>query len=218
MDIITFLLMIELCLIISFLIPAVSAFPVGPWYASAGGLTFTSTFPFPGVPLREGVRRIHTLEHLLNVTVHQGKGVGFSRYMEITGVSQPHRYGDDHVTVGVQCKIRGVDQTIFLIGRPKDKRSSTIMCVRDGTQRMMVDLRVSRLLYEEGHSLTARCTYLRARRAIDHDMDPVLRYIRIFGRHPTLRAPEHPNLQWYRRLVLGLDRFSEDDGYENILD
>lgn len=215
MDIIGFLLMIELCFIISFLVPSVSAFPVGPRYA-AGGLTFTSTFSFPGVPLREGVRRIHTLEHLLNITAHQGRGAGFSRYMDIVGVSQPRRYGD-HVTVSVQCKIKGVEQTIFVIGRPKDKHSSTFMCVRDGTQRTMVDLRVSRLLYEEGHSLTARCTYLRARRVIDHDMDPVMRYIRIFGRHPSLEASEHPNLQWYRRMVLGLGRVSDDDD-EMILD
>jgi len=179
----------------------VDAFPVG----CCTGLSFTTSFRFPGIPFREGVRHIHTLEHLQNVTAEGGKGVPF---FTIERVSQPQRYGD-HVTTCVQCKVRGHQQTIYMLGRPEAPESSTFMCVQDGTQRAVMNLRVGRLPYEaDGHRLTISCTYLRAPRLYDRDMEPVLRFLRFFekrmrwqrGAHDQL----HGNLQWYRRMVLGL--------------
>ncbi len=190
MDVVQFLLVLELCFIISFLFPAVSAF--------SGPVTYTSTVPFPGVPLREGIRRIHTLEHLENLPSPGGS----QRYFEILSVSQPCRYGD-HVTTSVECRVKGIPQTLYILGRPRDRQSSTVMCVRDGTQCVVVDLRVSPLVYQDGHSLMTRCTFLRCVRACDRDMEPVMRYLRFFRERPPL-PPERANLQWYRRLVLGL--------------
>lgn len=183
------------------LIPVVDAFPVG----NCMGLSFTTSFRFPGTPVREGIRHIHTLEHLENVTF----GVrDASPFFAIQRVSQPQRYGD-HVTTCVQCKVKGYPQTIYIISRPCAPESSTFMCVQDGTQRAVMNLRVGRLPNEvNGHTLTVSCTYLRGQRIYDRDMEPVLRFLRFFEKRMQWQGggmrPAHANLQWYRRMVLGL--------------
>ena len=182
-------------------IPAVHAFPVG----CCTGISFTTSFSFPGIPLREGVRHIHTLEHLENITMAGCRG---EPYFSIQGVSQPQRF-DDHVTAGVHCKVRGYPQTIYMLGRPEAPQSSTFMCVQDGTQRAVMTLRVSRLHHQfDGHRLMMTCTYLRGPRVHDRDMQPVLRFLRFFEKRMRwqgdCRGQPHANLQWYRRMVLGL--------------
>lgn len=183
------------------MVPVVSGFPIG----CCTGLSFTTSFRFPGIPLREGTRHIHTLEHLENITLAGCEGVP---YFKVERVSPPQRYGD-HVTTCVQCKVKGYPQTIYMLGRPAAPDSSTFMCVQDGTQRAVMTLRVGGLPRdEEGHRLTISCTYLRGPRLYDRDMEPVLRFLRFFEKRMrwqggTQRVP-HANLQWYRRMVLGL--------------
>lgn len=181
--------------------PVVGGFPVG----CCTGLSFTTSFRFPNIPLREGMRHIHTLEHLENVT---SVGPDVVPYFVIQRVSQPQRYGD-HVTTSVQCKVKGCPQTIYMIGRPGAPESSTFMCVQDGTQRAVMNLRVGRLPHEaDGHRLTVSCTYLRGTRLFDRDMEPVLRFLRFFEKRMRWQrggvGSPHANLQWYRRMVLGL--------------
>lgn len=196
-----FVLVVLLGEVILHLIPEAGAFPIG----CCTGLSFTTSFRFPGIPVREGMRHIHTLEHLENITL---AGCDSVPYFSIQRVSQPQRYGD-HVTACAQCKVKGYPQTIYLLGRPEAPESSTFMCVQDGTQRAVMTLRVGRLPHdEEGHRLTVSCTYLRGTRLFDRDMEPVLRFLRFFEKRMRWqggpqRAP-HANLQWYRRMVLGL--------------
>jgi hypothetical protein len=177
-------------------------------------LSFSSSFKFPNVPLREGVRHIHTLEHLENITLI-GSPVP---YFDIQRVSQPQRYGD-HVSVCVHSKVKGCDQTIYMIARPEAPESCTFMCVQDGTQRAMMQLRVAPLQREDGHRLTVSCTYIRGPRLFDRDMEPVMRFLRFFEQHMKRQSPNtvgtiaavpgqrrgpYTNLLWYRRMVLGL--------------
>ena len=200
-----FLLLVCACLseILVQLIPAVEAFPVG----CCAGLSFTTSVRFPGISVGEGVRHIHTLEHLQNITDARCKNVPF---FSIQRVSPPQRYGD-HVTVCAQCKVMGIPQTIYMLGRPEAPASSSFMCVQNGTQRAVVTLRVTPLPYEaDGHRLTMACTYLRAARLYDRDMEPVMRFLRFFEKRVRWKgnshAPSpHANLLWYRRMVLGLD-------------
>lgn len=203
-----FFLFLAVCAMVSHLVPAVSGFPLGPVCgASSCGISFSSQMNFPGVSLHEGVRRIHTLEHLENITVPPG-------YFEIQRVSQPHRYGS-HVTACAHCRVGDAPQTVYVMGRPDAPQSCTIMCVQDGTQRAVISLRASPLPYEDaakGHRLTVICTYFRGARVYDRGMEPVLRFLRFFGRRGGGCGGEHANLQWYRRMVLGLG------GSESALD
>ena len=189
-------------------IPEVSAF---------SGLSFGSTFRFPNVPLREGIRHIHTLEHLENITTTASRNSRpLPHYFDIQRVSQPQRYGD-HVSVCVHTKVRGYPQTIYMLSRPDHPETCTFMCIQDGTQRAMVQLRVGRLSHQfEGHRLLVSCTYFTGPRVFDRDMEPVMRFLRFFEHRmkppvvsaaagaPT-RGRLHANLQWYRRMVLGLE-------------
>lgn len=188
------------------LIPVISSFPLGPLHGAApSGFFFSSQLSFPGVALREGIRRIHTLEHLENITSP-------AKFFYIQHVSQPRRYGD-HVTTCVQCSIEGVSHAVYMIGRPHAPQTCTIMCVRDGTQRAVVTLRATQFAYEEsgvGHRVTVGCTLFRGTRVYDRGMEPIMRFLRSFERRQAsarsvATCGERANLQWYRRMVLGLD-------------
>jgi hypothetical protein len=171
-------------------IPAVSAFP---------SATFSSVYHFPGVSVAEGNRRVHSPEHLLNATAF---GRRVSPYFALDTVSQPQRRGE-YATLSMACRVDGVAHTVYMIGHGGGVGGSTYMCVRNGTQRVMIRLRVSPLPYTApGHCLTVSCTYFSGVRACDRDMEPILRFMRFFRGH-SRPANEHANLQWYRRMVLG---------------
>ena len=193
-------------------VPVVSAFPVAPLHGT--GLSFGSSFLFPNVPLREGIKHIHTLEHLENITTTTtSRSSRFPHYFDIQRVSQPQRYGD-HVSVCVHTKVRGYPQTIYMLSRPDRPETCTFMCIQDGTQRAMVQLRVGPLK-ERGHRLLVNCTYFAGPRTFDRDMEPVMRFLRFFEHRMKFPVPctveenrggPHANLQWYRRMVLGLEK------------
>lgn len=191
------------------LIPESSAFPV-LHMTGGSAISFANTFRFPTVPLREGRRHIHTLEHLENITTPLSR----VPYFDIVRVAQPQRYGD-HVSVCVHSKVKGYPQTIYMLASPDTPSSATFMCVQDGAQRAMVQLCASRLAGEpKGHCLTVNCTYFTGPRVFDRDMEPVLRFLRFFEKRmrwqiqdaglPS-RGEQRANLLWYRRMVLGLD-------------
>jgi hypothetical protein len=186
------------------LIPGIAAFP---FHAGCTSISFANTFRFPAIPLREGMRHIHTLEHLQNITSPTDK----PPYFDIQGVGQPQRYGD-HVSVCVRTKVKGYPQTIYMLARPEHPETCTFMCVQDGVQRAMMQLRVSSAGTPpcSGHRLWVEYTYFTGPRTFDRDMEPVLRFLRFFDKRmrwqgTPLRAAQHPNLLWYRRMVLGLD-------------
>lgn len=186
-------------------VPEVSAFPM---HAGCTSISFANTFCFPNIPAKEGVRHIHTLEHLQNVT----SPLHLPPYFDIQHVAQPQRYGG-HVSVCVHSKIKGYPQTIYMLARPDHPESCTFMCVQDGAQRAMMQLRVTPLgipAYSTGHRLSVNCTYFTGPRTFDRDMEPILRFLRFFDKRMRwqgmpLRAAQHPNLLWYRRMVLGLE-------------
>lgn len=195
------------------LIPEIAAaFSAAPrFHQGCTGISFTNSFRFPGVPLKEGIRHIHTLEHLENITLsqhHTQDGAQTkSTYFDIQHVAQPQRYGD-HVSVCVHCKVRGYPQTIYMLSRPESPDSCTFMCVQDGAQRAMIQLRASRMHQGEGHRLNMSCTYFIGPRVFDRDMEPVMRFLRFFEKRMRWQGGSyatHPNLLWYRRMVLGLD-------------
>jgi hypothetical protein len=207
MDPTFFFIVLGLCIaVVNHLIPAISAFPLGP---ALTGLTVVSTFSYPGVPYQEGVRRVHTLEHLTSLNVSR-RGCRLP-YFDIHAVAPPRRFGD-HVTIRVSCRVDGCNNTIIMIAKPEDPGSSAFMCVRDGVQLAVIRLRFIPTTYlDGGHRLTVTCVYPRGARALDRAMEPILRFMRFFRR---LGQPdkEHANLQWYRRMVLGL----EDSDREHV--
>jgi hypothetical protein len=178
------------------------------------GVSFSNTFRFPNVPLLDGIRHIHTIEHLENITlpVSAGGQAPCHHYFDIQRVAQPQRYGD-HVSVCVHCSVKGSPQTLYMLARPEAPESCTIMCVRNGSQQAMVHLRVGALPFsEQGHRLQMECTYFIGARLLDRDMEPTFRFLRFFekrlrwqGLQVAARQPQsHANLLWYRRMVLGL--------------
>lgn len=200
MDPTFFALALGLCIaVVNLLVPAVSAFPLGP---GPIGLTSVSTFSYPGIPYREGIRRIHTPEHLTSLNV-SNRGRRYPLF-DIHAVSQPCRYGD-HVTIRLLCEMEGINHTVFMIARPEDPGSSMVMCVRDGVQRAVIRLRSMPTTYlDGGHRLTVTCVYPRGPRVLDRAMEPIMRFMRFFGRRGQ-PDKEYANLQWYRRMILGLD-------------
>lgn len=196
-----------LAVMVVFLLPMeCSAFHLG-----CTGISFSNTFRFPGVPLREGIRHIHTIEHLENITLPATACPGGGKpYFEIQRVAQPQRYGD-HVSVCVHCSVKGAQQTIYMLAQPETPETCTIMCVRNGSQQAMVQLRVASLPNTpEGHRLMVECTYFTGARLLDRDMEPTFRFLRFFEKRLRWQGmgacpgKQHANLMWYRRMVLGL--------------
>lgn len=194
-----------------FNIPECSAFSFVPaFHSGCNSMSFGNRFRFPTVPLSEGIRHIHTLEHLENITFGTFTQGSSAPYFEIQRVAQPQRIGN-HVSVCVHCKVRGYPQTVYMLARPEAPERSTFMCLQDGVQRAMVQLHVSGIPYEStGHRLTMDCTYYSGPRVLDRDMEPILRFLRFFEKrvrwHPKEPAESagQANLLWYRRMVLGL--------------
>lgn len=173
--------------------------------SSSSSMTFGHTYRFPTIPYSEGVRHIHTLEHLQNISARRPGQRNGTPYFRIERVAPPVRYGD-YVSVAVHCRVMGKPQTVCVLSRPGMENTSTYMCLQDGVQLAMIQLRVSEL-GAKGHTLAVETTYFSRRRLLDAALEPVMRFLRFFGASSRRRGPgvvRHPNLMWYRRMVLGL--------------
>jgi hypothetical protein len=178
------------------------------FHRGLSAMSFTSSFRFPDVPLRDGIRHIHTLEHLENITWPYDRSRSPKPYFSIDSVAQPQRYGEQ-ITTCVQARVRDSPLTLYMLSRPSSPSACTYMCVQGGCQRALVELRVAAL--GSGHRLALNCTYFTGPRVFDRDMEPVLRFLRFFEKRmrwhgaPTPREPR-ANLMWYRRMVLGQEK------------
>jgi len=177
-----------------------SSSPVG----AGTSMTFGHTYRFPSIPYSEGVRHIHTLEHLQNISARRASESNGSPYFRIESVAQPVRYGE-YVSVAAHCRVMGLPQTVCMLSRPGMENTSTYMCLRDGVQMAMIQLKVSEL-GARGHTLAVETTYFSRRRLLDSALEPVMRFLRFFesSRHRKPGVVLHPNLMWYRRMVMGL--------------
>lgn len=181
--------------------PAVRAFPA---YLPPTGHTVSSSFRFPTIPFQDGLRHIHTLEHLESIA---------SQYFRIHRVGQPVRYGD-FVTVTADCLIQGGHHTICVLARPEQNHTCTYMCLQGAAQRAQIQLRV-RPSKREGHILTMDTTYYTGKRVLDRDLRPTMNFLNFFEektKRQGLPFTPHPNLLWYRRMVLGLPYVDREGG------
>lgn len=191
-------LWIQFFLLLILSIPSVGAFPAS--YVPPTGHTVTSSFRFAKIPYRDSVRHIHTLEHLESISAGE--------YFRIARVCQPTRYGR-FVTLSTECVIQGVNHTICLLSRPEQNNTCTYMCLQGSLLRAQVQLQVRPCNRSGGHVLTMETTYFSGRRVLDRNIAPTVRFLAFFediakNRPANLRAlNQHPNLQWYRRIVLG---------------
>jgi hypothetical protein len=175
-----------------FWVPAVGAFPA---YIPPTGHTVSSSFRFPGISYNDGLRHIHTLEHLETIA---------SEYFRINRASQPVRYGD-FVTLSADCLIQGMDHTICMISRPDQNHTSTYLCLKGASQLAQIRLRVHQAK-KVGHILTMETTYYSGKRVLDRNLGPTRHFLSFFEektKYQGLQCKPHPNLQWYRRMVLG---------------
>ena len=191
---------------IGLLPPAVRAFPLP---ASSLPYTVSSSFRFSSIPYHDAVQHIHSPEHLETIQ-------NLPRdYFRIRRVAQPVRYGD-FVTVSADCLIQNIPHTLCLLARPDQNSSCTYMCLQGAVQRAEISLRVrpnNKQGHNQGHILTMETTYFaRGRRVLDNYLDPTIHFLAHFENRthsePILPSPPafkpHPNLLWYRRMVLGL--------------
>lgn len=165
--------------------PAVRALVTPPF-------TVSSSFRFPTVQYCDAVRYIHTPEYLET----------FPDYFRIRRVAQPIRYGN-FVTVTIDCHIQSLPHTLILMANPEANSTCTYMCFQAGIRRGEVSLSARRL--SKGHALTMDTTYFsRARRVVDTYLQPTVGFLARFGNSSVIQPTPHANLQWYRRMVLGL--------------
>lgn len=167
--------------------------------------TVSSSFMFPTVPLRDAIQYIHTPEYLQSI-LHLAP----PNYFQIQRVSPPIRYGE-FATVSMSCLIRSVPHHVVMLSRPDQNHSCTYMCFHDGMRLGEVHLRArpnDRFPSDRGHVLAIDTTYFsRSKRLVDSYLDPTLGFISKFenaSRADRNDFKPHPNLQWYRRMVLGL--------------
>lgn len=177
---------------------------------SAPPFTVTSSFRFPTVPLRDAVQYIHTPEHL-ETSLPLQPLAATQDYFRIRRVSQPIRYGE-YVTVSLDCLIRSVPHTLVMLSRSDQNHTCTYMCFHDGFRLGEIHLSVrqnNKFPSSQGHILSMQTTYFsKSRRLIDSYLQPTVGFITHFenathvGQKDALKP--HANLQWYRRMILGL--------------
>ena len=170
-------------------VPLVNSFPYYPPVPT----TVSTCFRFPGLSVADGIRNIHTLELLETI----GKD-----YFRISHVSPPVRYGD-FATVSLKCAVHGHNHTILMLSQPDQIHVSSVICLRDNVPSASFTLKVTKS-GKAGHFLNMESTYYCSKRVIDRDLKPLMRFL-IFLEDRTRRqsALLHPNLSWYRRMVLG---------------
>jgi hypothetical protein len=169
--------------------------------------TVTSSFRFPTIPYQHAVHHIHTPEHLETIA---------PEYFRILRVHPPVQFGE-HVTVALDCLIRKEPHTLCLIARPDQNHTCTYMCLQGANRRGEVHLQVSHNIrgYSSlGHILSMETTHFaRGGRVLSKYLQPTLGFLSRFENRTVLSPPvpaetgpatPHPNLQWYRRMVLGL--------------
>ena len=185
-----------LCLLLALwlCVPSAQAFPFQP----PAPTTVSTSLYFPSLTLAEGLRNIHTLEHLETIP---------HNFFRIRHVGQPVRYGE-FVTVSAECSVRNQTHTLLMLAKPARPSVCTFMCLRDNVQRAVFTVQAMRLS-REGHTLLLNSTYFSSKRVLDKELLPVRCFLAFFD-DKTRRLPEglafkpHPNLAWYRRMVLGL--------------
>jgi hypothetical protein len=183
-------------------IPAVRAFPPSARCAALSlqltaafpSSSISTTFRYPGLTLGEGLSNMHTLERL--------ETIGDGSYFRIRHVGTPMRYGE-YVTVGVKCAVRGQNHTLLVLSRPDQAHTASLLCLRDNVQRAAFTLRASRL-QPGGHALLLDTTFFEDKRVLHRDLRPVMRFLAFYGDRAARSFEPHPNLAWYRRMVLGL--------------
>jgi hypothetical protein len=183
-------------------IPSVRAFP-----SPCAPTSVTSSFKFANIPYRNSVCHIHTIEHLESISAGE--------YFQIQRVGQPVRYGP-FVTISTDCSIQGVNHTICQLARPDQSNVCTYMCLQGSTLRAQVRLHVQPSSKFGGHVLTMETTCFSGRRVLDRSITPAVRFLASFediarNRPLKMRAlNQRPNMQWYRRIVLGLHSDGEE--------
>jgi hypothetical protein len=173
-------------------VPVVEAFP----YQPPTPASTSTTFRYPRLPVDVGVRNIHTMELLETI----GKD-----YIRIRHVGQPVRYGG-FVTISAELSLRNNSHTILALSRPDQAHLVTFMCLRDNVQRAAFHLRVTQL-GKTGHMLAVETTVFSCKRVVDRDIRPLMRFLAFLdvrARYNSAAPNQHPNLMWYRRMVLGL--------------
>ena len=187
-------------------IPEVSAFvPTTPTTIMMSHVTTTRTFGFPTTPYLEGVKLIHTLERLQT-----------TNFFKLHRTSQPYSYGL-FTTLSAQCSIHGSNHTICVIARPEINNTCTYMCLRDAVQRAQIQLHVAPA-QKDGHVLTVETVYFSRDPFINRDVNSLLRFFAALdGKHTrdNNRFKSHPNLMWFRRMVLGLSASSSSQDSSN---
>ena len=170
--------------------------------------TVTSSFRFPTVPYQHAVQHIHTPEHLETIA---------PEYFSIQRVHTPAQIGP-YVTIFLDCLIRKHSHTLCLIARPDRNHTCTYMCLQGGNRRGEVHLDVRHNIRDYstlGHILSMETTHFaRGGRVFSKYLEPTLDFLsrfenRTFSSPPmipskTSTARPHPNLEWYRRMVLGM--------------
>jgi hypothetical protein len=173
-------------------VPAVGAFPYQPPVPAS----ISTSFRFPTLSVAEGIRNIHTLELLETIG---------NDYIRIRHVGQPVRYGD-FVTISAELFIRNNSHTVLALARPDQANLGTFVCLRDNVQRAAFNLRATKM-GKHGHVLAMDMTVFSCKRVVERDIRPLMRFLAFLDarkRYNTAAPNQHPNLMWYRRMVLGL--------------
>jgi hypothetical protein len=170
--------------------------------------TVTSTFRSPTVSYKHAVQHIHTPEHLETIA---------PEYFKIQRVQMPNQIGQ-YITIELDCLIRKQPHTLFLVTHPDQKHACTYMFLQGGNRRGEVHVEVRQDIHPYsslGHLLCMQATHFaRGGRVFSKYLQPTLDFLsrfesRSFSSPPmipveTSTARPHPNLEWYRRMVLGM--------------
>ena len=166
--------------------------------------TVSSSFRFPTVPYHSAIHHIHTPEHLETIAPD---------YFKIQRVHPPAPMGE-YVTVSLDCLVLQHPHTLRLLARPGQNHTCTYMCLEGGVRRIEIHMSVRPNIQGfsyMGHILAMETTYFaRSGRVFSKYLQPTLGFLSGFENRTVLSSPisaqtrPHPNLEWYRRMVLGL--------------
>ena len=148
------------------------------------------TFYLPSTPYEEGLRHIHSMEHILKI--HNGS------YFQIHSTTKPVAYGK-YTIVSATCSVQNTMQEIRMFSDQQDV--SHVVCIKSGIPQVTLQLKVTQQI--KGHLLTINAsTYLRAPLWTNLILTPL--FIAIFegtliNQQPII--PEDENLTKYRKMV-----------------
>jgi hypothetical protein len=153
----------------------------------------SKTFPFPSTPYKDGLRHIHSIEHILNID----DGV----YFQIHSTTQPVTYGK-YTIVSATCSVQNIRQEIRMFSKQQDV--SYVVCIRNGIPQVTLELKVIPQI--QGHLLTINAsTYLRAPLWTNLMLTPLWHFVSVFESTSTTldanTSQNNENLIKYRELV-----------------